>query len=134
MKKTYIYPAIFHYAQDGISIRFPDLPGCLSCGADDEEAYKMASDALGLHLYSMEEDGEEAPRPSSFKDIKTDDNEVVVLIETFMPAIRAKVKKHFIKKTLSIPADLNAQAERAGINFSQTLQQALSKELEDKAM
>lgn len=134
MKKTYSYPAIFHYANDGISISFPDLPGCISCGFSDEEAYRMASDCLGLHLYGMEEDNENPPAPSSFKDIKTQDNEVIVLVETFMPSIRAKVKKSFVKKTLSVPADLNAQAERAGINFSQTLQKALIEELEDKAV
>lgn len=26
MKDTYIYPAVFDYADDGISISFPDLP------------------------------------------------------------------------------------------------------------
>ena len=28
VKDRYIYPAIFDYAEDGISIEFPDLPGC----------------------------------------------------------------------------------------------------------
>jgi len=26
----YIFPAIFHFADDGISVEFPDLPGCFS--------------------------------------------------------------------------------------------------------
>ncbi|SHL17864.1 hypothetical protein SAMN05443507_1537, partial [Alicyclobacillus tolerans] len=26
-KDRYIYPAIFHFAEDGISIEFPDFPG-----------------------------------------------------------------------------------------------------------
>jgi len=34
-----------------------------------------------------------------------------------------------IKKTLSIPSWLNSKAEKAGINFSQTLQKALKEEL-----
>lgn len=37
--------------------------------------------------------------------------------------------KRFVKKTLSIPVWLNAQAESYGINFSQTLQKALKQEL-----
>ena len=29
MKKyCYVYPAIFTYEDDGISVEFPDLPGC----------------------------------------------------------------------------------------------------------
>lgn len=31
MKDTYIYPAVFDNSEDGISITFPDLPGCLPC-------------------------------------------------------------------------------------------------------
>jgi predicted RNase H-like HicB family nuclease len=36
----YAYPALFYYDDDGISIEFPDLPGCLSCAEDTEEAKK----------------------------------------------------------------------------------------------
>ncbi len=28
----YIFNAVFTYDYDGISINFPDLPGCISCG------------------------------------------------------------------------------------------------------
>jgi len=35
-----------------------------------------------------------------------------------------------IKKTLNIPSWLNGRAEAANINFSQTLQKALKKELQ----
>ena len=60
MKKDYyIYPAIFEYEKGGISISFPDLPGCISCAANDEEALFMAKDALGLYIVCAEEDGEE---------------------------------------------------------------------------
>jgi len=46
-----------------------------------------------------------------------------------MPPIRERMAKRFVKKTLSIPAWLNSQAESYGINFSQTLQKALKQEL-----
>ena len=45
-KDTYIFPAVLDYAEDGISIEFPDLPGCLSCAYSDEEALYMAKDAM----------------------------------------------------------------------------------------
>ncbi len=53
MKNTYIYPAIFHYADDGISISFPDLPGCFSAGDTEEGALSMAQEALSLHHPQM---------------------------------------------------------------------------------
>jgi len=46
-----------------------------------------------------------------------------------MPPFREKQHKKFVKKTLSIPSWINAQAEYAGINFSQTLQEALLEKL-----
>ena len=42
MKDTYIFPAVFDFAEDGISIEFPDLPGCLPCADTVEEAVKNA--------------------------------------------------------------------------------------------
>ena len=38
----YTYPAIFEYADDGISIEFPDLPGCLPFGHTTEAALRNA--------------------------------------------------------------------------------------------
>jgi predicted RNase H-like HicB family nuclease len=54
----YIFPAVLTYAEDGISIEFPDLPGCLPCAGSTEEALQNARQALGLHLYGMEQDGD----------------------------------------------------------------------------
>lgn len=60
-KDRYIFPAIFDYADDGISIEFPDSPGCLPCAHDTEEAHKNAREAMGLHKWGMEVDGETIP-------------------------------------------------------------------------
>lgn len=128
MKDTYLYPAVFEYAADGISIEFPDLPGCLPCGMTTEEAVKNAKEALALHLYGMEQDGESIPEPSD-PAMLAKDHAVIMLIEVFMPPIREKIANKTIKKTLTIPYWLNAQAEHMGINFSKTLQEALTNKL-----
>jgi len=128
-KDHYIYPAVFDYADDGISISFPDLPGCFSCADSDEEAIKMANDALSLHLYSMEEDNEEIPEPTPIKKIHLDSNQAVVLIEVYMPTMREAIENYSIKKTLSIPQWLNKLAMEKNINFSQVLQSALKEQL-----
>ena len=41
----YTYPAIFYYDPDGISVEFPDLPGCLTCADSTEEAFRRAREA-----------------------------------------------------------------------------------------
>ena len=90
MKDYYQYPAIFDIADDGISIFFPDLPGCLPCADDMQEAFKNAKEALQLHLFGMEEDNEEIPPASSPLDIKLEKNQVLVMIEAWMPPFREK--------------------------------------------
>ncbi len=80
LKDRYVYPAIFSYADDGISVEFPDLPGCLTFGHDQDEAFHMAKDALMLRLYSDENDGSEISQPSEVVNIHAGDNQAVVLI------------------------------------------------------
>ena len=60
MKDRYAYIAIFSYEADGISIEFPDLPGCYPCADKDdtEAALQNAKEALGLHIWGMEQDEE----------------------------------------------------------------------------
>ena len=129
MKESYFYPAILYYDDDGISIEFPDLPGCLPCAHSTEEAFRNAKEALGLHLWSMEEDGELIPEPSNIKNIKLEENEKAILVEVFMPPVRARINNKVVKKTLTIPQWLNIEAEMRGVNFSQILQNGLKEYL-----
>ena len=130
MKKDYyIYPAIFEYAKDGISISFPDLPGCISCAKTDEEALYMAKDALGLYIACSEEDNEEVKKQSKLNEIKLKENQRAVLIEVNMPLFREAVQNTSVKKTLTIPKWINDLAERNNINFSQLLQMAIKDNL-----
>lgn len=129
MKDTYIFPAVFDYAEDGISIEFPDLPGCFPCADSLDAAVKNAKEALMLHLFGMEQDNEEIPEPTSIENIHLEKNQAIILVDVFMPPFREKQRTKFVKKTLSIPSWLNAEAEHCGINFSATLQKALMNEL-----
>lgn len=131
-KRSYTFPAIFDYADDGISVEFPDLPGVFTCGDTDEEAYRNANEALGLHLFGMEEDNEEIPSPSKINELSVDKNQVVVLVNVFMPLIRSRVQRATLKKTLTIPKWINDLAEENNINFSQVLQDALKERLNVK--
>lgn len=130
MKKNYVYPAIFSYDDDGISISFPDLPGALSCGYSDIEALEMAKECLELHLFNMEEDGDLIPEPTAFKDIKIKDNEIITLIKADMVLVRRELNNKPIKKTLTIPKWINDLGVEKHVNFSELLRKALLKELD----
>lgn len=129
----YAYPAFFYYADDGISIEFPDLPGCLPCAQTSEEAFRNAKEALGLHLFGMEQDGDTIPSPTPVKDLRPDAGGVVTMVEVFMPSVRDRINNRVVKKTLTIPAWLNREAEAAHVNFSQVLQDGLKSYLGNSA-
>lgn len=132
MRDRYIFPAVFNYAEDGISVSFPDLPGCLTCGESDEEAIRMSEEVLGLHLHGMEEDGDPISEPSRGDKIRLEPNERIFLVDVWMPQARKEVQPVYVKKTLTIPADLNQAALKADINFSQVLASELRRILKRK--
>ncbi len=127
MKNEYAFIAIFEYAEDGINISFPDLPGCFSCAETNatNEAIMNAKEALGLHIFGMEEDGEEIPEPTPLKELNLKKNCIPVLIDVFMPSVRMAAKTSFVKKTLSLPAWLAALADEKKVNCSKIFQDAL---------
>lgn len=129
MKDTYVFPAVFHEEDDGISIAFPDLPGCLPCANDMEEAFTHAKEALQLHLYGMEEDGEDIPAPSRTSDIACTAGESLAMIEAWMPPFRERMANKATNKTVTIPRWLDTLAKKQHVNYSHLLQQALKRYL-----
>ncbi|EPB9413756.1 type II toxin-antitoxin system HicB family antitoxin [Clostridium perfringens] len=129
-KDTYIFPAIVTTENDGITITFPDLEGCITCAYSDDEIMKVSKEALGLHLYGLEIDeeieGKELiPVPSKLNDLKLEKNQATTLVEVYMPVIRQVLDNKAVKKTVTIPNWLDVQAKKYEINFSQLLQEAI---------
>lgn len=119
----YVYPVIFDPNElGGYTVTFPDLPGCVTEGDTLEEALKMAAEAMALHLYGMEQDGDEIPSPSDPSKVRLPEDAgpgaFVTLIQAKTEPIRDKIMNRSVKKTLDIPKWLNNEAEREGINFS----------------
>ena len=129
MKNYYAFPAFFYFDEDGISIEFPDLPGCLPCAHSQEEAFRNAREAIGLHLYGMEQDHDEIPDPTPVTQLQPDEGGVVVMVEVFMPAVRDRMNNKSVNRTVTLPAWLNAAALERNINFSQVLQDAIKTQL-----
>lgn len=122
-----IYPAIFHKEDNSVWVEFPDLEGCQSFGDTVQEAYENAQEALEGYCITMLEEKRELPKASDIITIKSPDNAFSSLVETDLTTHLSKMKS--VKKTLTIPAWMNEMAESKGINFSQTLQNALKTQL-----
>lgn len=133
------YPACFFKEANGYSVIFPDLEYLATCGETLDEALAMAIDCLAGFLYDIPV--EEYPIPSAISDVDMiavaneldeNTNEVEGFVNLVMVDVKEYAKLHFekaVKKTLTIPSWLNERAIAQGINFSQTLQDALKEKL-----
>ncbi len=126
----YAYPAVFVREEDGkYSIRFPDIPGCVTSGNSIADGISMAEDALAFMLYDYEVDGEQVPEPSTADKIEIPANGFVNYISADTMEYRKRFNKKAVKKTLTIPEWLNELALEANLNFSQLLQDAIVEKL-----
>ena len=132
------YPACFLKEENGYSVVFPDL-NTATCGDSLDEAMAMAIDCLAGYIYMLRQDGEAVPDPSTMADVSPERVAADLDVdpgEGFVSLVTVDVdeyaKKHFersVRKTLTIPAWLNALALEHGVNFSQVLQDALKAKL-----
>jgi predicted RNase H-like HicB family nuclease len=123
-----LYPALFKPFSDGSGgyvVEFPDLPGCVTEGRNLEEAIEMGIDAASGWVLGELEDGEKIPEASKYEEIKPSDGEMVNMMLLDIDAYNEKYGEKAIRKNLTIPAWLNAFAEKNNINFSKILQDAL---------
>ena len=125
----YVYPAIFTKEGGQYSVRFPDIPNCMTQGEDIQEAVENAEDALCLVLYHMEQRGESVPAATDPIDLTTFENEFISLVDCDTIEYEKFYKSRSIKKTLTIPEWLNDIAVRENVNFSNVLQNALMERL-----
>lgn len=126
----YIYPAIFAREGDNYIVSVPDLPGCHTFGHSLADAIDMARDAIEMWLVDAEDNVDVIPNSSPLDQVVPPEGGFTNLIDADTDEYRRENDNRAVKKTLTLPSWLNAKAERAGINFSQTLQEALKQRLD----
>jgi len=125
----YAYTAVFT-KEDGLyNVYFPDLPGCYTCGENVADAVYMAQDVLCLWLYDLEQDKKRIPPATIPNDIEVANGEFTSVVAVDTETYRRFYENKSVKKTLTIPMWLNERVERANVNFSYVLQEALKEKL-----
>lgn len=123
------YPIILTPADGGYVVFIPDFQ--INTEGDSlTEAIEMARDAIGLMGIDMEDDGKSLPAPSTITALKKETAEdILTLVDVDFAEYRRQHDLHTVKKNCTLPSWLCYEAEKANINFSQILQNALKKEL-----
>ncbi len=116
----------------------PDLPGCTTTGATEDEALEHAREAMSLHLWGMEVDEDEIPAPTPLHQLdlgeylEEGEKIVAVLVEVWMPSFRERMETKAVNRTVTLPGWLDSQAKRAALNYSQILQDGIMEAPEDQ--
>ncbi|MBQ3801573.1 MAG: type II toxin-antitoxin system HicB family antitoxin [Treponema sp.] len=119
-----VYPAVCHFEDNGYWCDFPDLDGCFSQGDSEKEIVENAKEALEGYAFSILERGERLPKASAITSLHAEGKDFLTYISCDI-SNRGK----FVRKNVTIPEWLSVQAEKASINFSQTLQESLIQKL-----
>ena len=98
------YIALIHKEPESdYGVSFPDFPGCVTAGADLDEARGMAEEALAFHIEGMTEDGAIIPEPSSLEAIMSDPvnrDGVAILVAGPAPPVRT------VRVNITLPEDV----------------------------
>lgn len=112
------YPAVFTPLKNDNDyfIKFPDLEGTFTEGHGLADAYLMASDVLAEMNYNKKN----LPAPSAPESLTVPDGAFVAVITANLTAKKRELQK-YVRKNVTVLADLAQEAEDKKLNFSDSL-------------
>lgn len=132
------YPVFIAEHGKDFLVFVPDLD-IYTEGKSMADAMEMARDAIGLKGIDMEDSGIELPVPSgneqAYEKAKEDadifdySQGTLTLVDVDFSDYRRRMNNKTVRRNVTLPNWLNIQAEKAGINVSRVLQEALMAKL-----
>lgn len=132
------YPVIFTEMKTNILIEVPDLKIYTEANEEGKkkatmaEAIMMARDAIGIHCISVEDSDLEIPTASLLTQVDiskgvfaTEGNSLISLVDVDLLTYRKMLDNKSVRRNVTLPNWLNREAEKAQINVSKVLQEAL---------
>ncbi len=131
------YPVIFTQTNDGKNtylVYIPDLDGATE-GYGIADAIHMARDYIGSILYDKDEGS--LPQASALSEINVENSEfadeghsIISIVDVDIDADRRLLDNKPVRRNVSLPNWLNQAANKANINVSRVLQDALKEKLQ----
>ena len=132
------YPAFIVEHEKSFIVSVPDME-IFTEGFDFVNAIEMARDAIGLKGISLEDDEIEIPQSSSAEEairkVKMDTDifdysvGTLTFVDVDFTEYRRKNDNKSVRRNVTIPNWLNKEAEKADINVSRVLKEALIEKL-----
>lgn len=133
-----VYPTFIAREGNDFLVYVPDMD-IHTEGKDFANAIEMARDAIGITGITYEDHGETMPMPSTGEeankkakansDIFDYSKGILTYVDVDFSEYRRKLDNKTVRRNVALPNWLNYEAEKAGINVSRVLQEALMKVL-----
>lgn len=133
------YPVFIAQHGADFLVYIPDMD-IYTEGISVVDAIEMARDAIGLKGIDFEDDGIELPIPSTseeaIRQAKKDTEDfdystgILTYVDVDFSEYRRKHENKTVRRNVTLPNWLNIEAERARINVSKVLQEALKEKLQ----
>ena len=121
------YPIVLTPVDLGFLVYVPDLD-INTEGSTIADAISMAEDAIGLWGITAQDIGKEIPSASTVPPACAPGEKTAYAVVDFDVYRRAHDMR-VVRKNVTLPSYLNDMAEKAGVNFSQVLQESLKQRL-----
>ncbi len=121
------YPIVLTPADRGFVVYVPDL-NINTEGSTIADAISMAEDAIGLWGITAQDMGKEIPSASAAPPSCAPGEKTAYAVVDF-DAYRRAHDMRVVRKNVTLPSYLNDMAIKAGVNFSQVLQEGLKQRL-----
>lgn len=129
-----VYPVLIAEYKKDFLVYVPDME-IYTEGKSMVDAIEMARDAIGLKGIDFEDDGKTIPLPSTREaalkraqeeaDIFDYSSGILTLVDVDFYEYRRRVDNKAVRRNVTLPNWLNAEAEKAQLNVSRVLQDAL---------
>lgn len=133
-----VYPTFIAQSGKDYLVYVPDMD-IYTEGNSVEDAISMARDAIGLKGIDLEDDGKEMPEASNYEkaiekakeDVEDFDytKGLLTMVDIDFAEYRRKADNRTVRRNVTIPNWLNLEAEKAHLNVSKVLQEALMSKL-----
>lgn len=136
------YPVLMKKCNNDFLVYVPDLE-IYTEGKNITDAIEMARDAIGLKGIALENGNQIIPEPSDYgkaiekarkeaDDIFDYSDGITTIVDVDFSAYRRRNETKTVRRNVTLPAWLNFEAEKARINVSKILQNALIDTLDVK--
>lgn len=123
----YVYPAILTPSSNGYVVYVPDFE-INTEGNSLADAIDMARDAIAMTGCYREDHGEKLPVAATLTPV-CEPPQFCTLVDVDFGAYRRANETRVVRRNVTLPSWLNVEADKAGLNVSRVLQDALKARL-----